>query len=177
MPEPRHLKLKLPAQQFDVSLLPVDARQTGTAAFDDSATIYLNREFDRFGGSASIRVENGMIEVDWTTEREPADALPQIIDQLKRGKYAAAITLLRLFSSLLPNDANLLYNLGMALSDSGKLKEAISDLRRAVTIAPDFTNARVALGIALGRHGESEDAMRVLDEAVAGDRQNAWART
>jgi len=176
MPEPKLLKLTVPAQEFDKSLLPVDARQTGTAAFRDAVITYLKREFDRFGGWTSIQVENDTIEVHWTTEREPAEALPPIIDELKRGKYAAAITLLRLFSGALPNDANLLYNLGMALSDSGKVNEAVGYLRRAVTIAPDFTNARVALGIALGRQGESEDAMRVLDEAVAGDKQNAWAR-
>lgn len=176
MLEPSHLKLIVLANQFDVSLLPLGARQPGTAAFCESVTAFLQREFERFGGSASIRVENDTIEVDWTTGRQPAEALAQIVDELKRGKYAGAITLLRLFSSALPNDANILYNLGTALSDTGKLHEAIEQLRRAVTIAPDFTNARVALGIALGRQGENEDALRVLDDAVARDPQNAWAR-
>ena len=176
MPDPKLMKLKIPADEFDRSLLPLDARQPETAAFADSVTAYFKGEFDRFGGSTSVQVENEMIEVNWTTEREPADVLAEIIVQLKRGKYAGATTLLRLFCSLWPNDANILYNLGMALSDTGKVNEAVSHLRRAVTIAPDFTNARVALGIALGRQGENEDAMRVLDEAVAGDKQNAWAR-
>ena len=176
MPEPGLLKFTLNVNDVDVSLLPLDARQRGTPAFCESAIAYLKGEFERFGGSTSIRVENDVIEVSWTTDRYPQEALPHIIDKLKRGKYPGAITLLRLFLSGLPNDANLLYNLGMALSDTGKLPDAVNHLRRAVTVAPDFTNARVALGIALQRQGENEDAMRILTEAVSRDAQNGWAQ-
>lgn len=176
MPEPSLLKFTLAINDFDVSLLPLDARQHGTPPFRDSVTAYLNGEFERFGGTISIQVENDVIEVSWTTDRHPTDALAQIVEKLKRGKYPGAITLLRLFLSALPNDANLLYNLGMALSDTGKINDAVNYLRRAVTVAPDFTNARVALGIALQRQGENEDAMRVLTEAVTRDAQNGWAQ-
>jgi Flp pilus assembly protein TadD len=176
MAEPNQLKLTLATNHFDVSLLPRDAREHGTPAFRDAVTAYFNDEFERLGGSIAVRVENDTIEVNWTTDCQPADALPQIIGELKSGNYPAAITLLRLFLSGLPNDANVLYNLGMALSDTGKLSDAVSQLRRAVTIAPDFTNARVALGIALERQGENEDAMRILTEAAARDAQNGWAQ-
>jgi Flp pilus assembly protein TadD len=176
MAEPSEVKFTLATKYFDVSLLPRDAREHGTPAFRDAVTAYLNDRFERFGGSISTQVQNDTIEVSWKTDRQAADALAQIIDELKRGNYPAAITLLRLFLSGLPNDANLLYNLGMALSDTGKLDDAINHLRRAVTLAPDFTNARVALGIALQRKGENEDAMRILAEAASRDAQNGWAQ-
>jgi len=74
-----------------------------------------------------------------------------------------------------PNDVNLLYNLGMALSDTGQLDDAVNHLRRAVTLADDFTNARIALGVALQRQGKNTEAIAVLNEAVNTDRDNPWA--
>ncbi len=176
MAEPVILKLTLATDDFDVSLLPLGARQAGSTAFHEAVTAYLRGEFDRFGGSNSILIDNDVIEVHWTAEGQLAGALAQIIDKLKRGEYPKAITLLRLLLSGLPNDANVLYNLGMALSDTGKFHDAVSQLRRAVTLAPDFTNARVALGIALERHGETDDALRILKEVVTRDPQNGWAQ-
>ena len=176
MADPALLQLTLATDDFDASLLPLDARQRGTAAFREAVRIYLSAEFARFGGSSSIAFDNDVVEVSWTTDGRLAVALAQIVDKLKRGEYPGAITLLRFLLSGLPNDANLLYNLGMALSDTGKLHDAVNHLRRAVTVAPDFTNARVALGIALQRQGENADALRVLKEAVTRDAQNGWAQ-
>lgn len=170
------LQLTLATNDFDVSLLPLGARQRGTATFCEAVRTVLSAEFERLGGSFSIEIDNDVVKVKWTPPGPPAGALAQIVDKLKRGQYPRATTLLRLLSSGLPNDANLLYNLGMALSDTGKLNDAVNHLRRAVTIAPDFTNARVALGIALQRQGEQADALRVLREAVIRDGQNSWAR-
>jgi Flp pilus assembly protein TadD len=176
MAEPAFIQLTLATDNFDVSVLPLDARQRGSAAFREAATAYLSAEFQRFGGSVSVEINGDLIEATWTTDSLPAAALAQIAEKLKHGEYPRAITLLRLLLSGFPNDANLLYNLGMALSDTGKLHEAMEHLRRAVTIAPDFTNARVALGIALQRHGEDSDALRILNEAVTRDPENAWAQ-
>ena len=72
-----------------------------------------------------------------------------------------------------PNDVNLLYNLGMALSDTGQLDDAVNHLRRAVMLAVDFTNARVALGVALQRQGKNAEAIVALTEAVTTEPKNA----
>lgn len=176
MPNPSLFKFTLSIDDFDVSLLSREARQRGTPAFREAVKAYLSGEFQHFSGSTSIEVDDHIIEVQWTPDCQAADPLAQVVEKLKRREYPRAITLLRLFLSDRSNDANLLYNLGMALSDTGKLNDAVSHLRRAVTLAPDFTNARVALGIALQRQGENADAMRVLKEAVTKDPQNAWAR-
>lgn len=71
---------------------------------------------------------------------------------------------------------NLLYNLGMALSDTGQLDDAVNHLSRAVTLADDFTNARIALGVALQRQGKNSEAIAVLNEAVNRDPENPWVR-
>jgi Flp pilus assembly protein TadD len=175
MPDPSLLKFTLATDDFDLSLLPPEAQQRGEPAFRDAVKAYLTAEFGRFGGWSSIDVDNHIIEVSWTPDRQPADPLAQIVEKLKHGEYPGAITLLRLFLSDKPNDVNLLYNLGMALSDTGQLGDAVNHLRRAVSLADDFSNARIALGVALQRQGKNTEAIAVLNEAVNKDRHNPWA--
>lgn len=166
MPDPTLLKFTLAIDDFDLSLLFPEAQQRGTPAFRDAVKAYLSAEFGRFGGWSSIDVDNHIIEVSWTPDRQPADPLAQIVERLKHGEYPGAITLLRLFLSDKPNDVPLLYNLGMALSDTGQLDDAVNHLRRAVALAGDFTNARIALGVALQRQGKNTEAIANLQEAV-----------
>jgi len=176
MPDPSLLKFTLAINDFDISLLPPEAQQPGTAAFRDAVKAYLSAEFGRFGGWNSIDVDNHTIEVSWTPDRQPADPLAQIVEKLKHGEYPGAITLLRLFLSDKPNDVNLLYNLGMALSDTGQLDDAANHLRRAVALAGDFTNARIALGVALQRQGKNTEAIANLKEAVNREPDNHTAQ-
>lgn len=74
-----------------------------------------------------------------------------------------------------PNDIGVLYNLGMALSDVGRLEEAERLLRHAVEIAPADANVMAVLGVALLRRGQDSDAASVLRDALAADPGNAWA--
>lgn len=176
MPDPSLLKFTLAIDDFDVSLLPPEAQQRGTPTFRAAVKAYLSAEFGRLGGWNSIDVDNHIIELSWTPDRQPADPLAQIVEKLTHGEYPGAITLLRLFLSDKPNDLNFLYNLGMALSDTGQLDDAVNHLRRAVTLAGDFTNARIALGVALQRQGKNSEAIAVLNEAVNRDPENPWAQ-
>jgi len=176
MSEPSLLKFTLAIDDFDVSLLPPEAQQRGTPAFRDAVKGYLSSEFNRFGGWSSIAVDNHIIEVSWTPDRQPADPLAQIVEKLRHRDYPGAITLLRLFLSDKPNDVSLLFNLGMALSDTGQLDDAVNHLRRAVALAAGFTNARVALGVALQRQGKNTEAVTALTEAVAREPKNPWAQ-
>jgi len=176
MTDPNVLKFTLATEDFDLSLLPSAAHQYGTALFRDAVKAYLTAEFQSFGGWHSVEVSDQTIEISWTPDRQSPDALAQVVEKLKRGEYAGAVTILRLFLSDKPTDVNIMYNLGMALSDMGQLVEAQEHLRTAVNLAPDFTNARIALGVALQRQGNNTEAIAVLNEAVKRDPQNPWAQ-
>jgi tetratricopeptide (TPR) repeat protein len=175
MADPSLFKFTLAVDDFDLSLLPEQARQRGTPAFRDAVKEYLSGEFNRFGGWSSVEIDQRLIEVSWTPDRKPPDPLEQIVEKLNRGEYAGAITLLRLFLSDRPNDVNLLYNLGMALSDMGQLDDAVDQLRQAVSLAKDFVNARIALGVALQRQGKNAEAVAALNDAVAREPENPLA--
>jgi Flp pilus assembly protein TadD len=176
MPQTDALTFTLATDDFDVSLLPPHAHDRNTPAFREAVRSYLQEEFNRFGGWSSVQVDAQKIEVSWTPDRQPPDPVEQVIGKLRRGEYSGAITLLQLFLSDRPDDVNLLYNLGMALSDVGKLAEAEEHLQHLIELAPDHVNARVALGVALQRQGQTARAIEVLQAAVEHAPDNLWAQ-
>jgi len=149
-----------------VSLLPQDARTLGTPAFREAAGRFLQGHFEGFGGRATIAVSSKQIEVHWTPSSEKASPLAGAVSMLEKGEYAAAVMTLRFLLSVQPDDVEVLYNLGMALSDTGQLDEAVSWLRRAVELAPTFVEARIALGMAFQRQGKNAEALDAFKEAV-----------
>ena len=176
MSEPKVLEFTLAAGDFDQSLLPPNARAQGTTAFREAVKRYLQDEFTHLGGWCQVDVDDRLIRVSWTPNRQAPDELDQIIAKLERGERSGAIMLLQLLLSDRPADVSILYNLGMGLSDVGRLDDAEIHLRRALDIAPDFTNARVALGVALQRHGRTNEAISELRKAAERSPENPWAQ-
>ena len=170
------LTFTLATDDFDVSLVPPQARDRSTPGFREAVRVYLQGEFNRLGGWANVQVDARNIEVSWTPDGQPPDPLDQIIGKLQRRDYSGAITLLQLFLSDRPNDVNLLYNLGMALSDVGRVSEAAEHLQHAIDLAPDHINAHVALGVAFQRDGQTARAIEVLRAAVQRAPDNLWAQ-
>jgi tetratricopeptide (TPR) repeat protein len=163
MPQhPKVLEYTLAMEDFDQSLLPPEARDPTSPSFREAVKAYLEGEFRRFGGWYDVQVDEHKIRVRWTPDRQPPDVLDQVVAKLQRGETAGAIILLELFLADQPSSLPILYNLGMALSDAGRLDEAERHLHRALEIEPGFTNARVALGVALHRRGKTAEAISAL---------------
>mgnify|MGYP001584674970 FL=1 len=162
-------------EQFDVSLLPPEARNPCTPEFTQAVHQFLQTQFEEFGGSAKIAVTLQGISVTWVPKGKFPDALDAITAKLKREQYAESIVLLELLLSANLQDARILYNLGMALGEVGKLNRAIKLLSDAVRFAPDDVNAQIALGVALQRAGNLAEATDLFQRAVALDPKNMWA--
>ena len=176
MRQPDELEFTISADDFDLSLLPPEARARHTAAFREAVREYLRREFQSFGGWSNVVVDDWNIQVTWAPDRTAADPLEQVIRRLRYGDCHRAVTLLGLFLSDRPNDVSLLYNLGVALSDMGRLDEAERHLRRVVELAPAMPNACVALGGVLQQSGKMSEAIQVFREAIRRDPANPWAQ-
>jgi Flp pilus assembly protein TadD len=161
---------------IDKSLLPPNARTPGTDAFREAVTRLILKDYEAFGGYARIVVDEQQVQVYWRSDPSAPDPMDVVIGKLKRGEYADAVRLLEYFRHQHPDNADVLYNLGMALSDMGRLPEAERHLRHAVEVAPSFTNAAVALGVALTRQRRYDDAVVVLRQAVTRAPQNPWAQ-
>lgn len=59
------------------------------------------------------------IAVTWSPDASPAKPLNLIVAKLQQGRQAEGIQLLELLLSRQPDDVNVLYTLGIALSDAG----------------------------------------------------------
>jgi tetratricopeptide (TPR) repeat protein len=162
-------------EDFDANLLPPSARRVGTPEFRQAVNDYLKKEFSEFGGSARIVVGDEVITVSWDAEPREFEPLKAAVGKLKRGQYKEGIQLLELLRSKAPDDPAVLFNLGMALSDTGQLDRAVAHLRRLASLAPDHADGRVALGVALARQGKTEEAARELREALKVEPDNPFA--
>jgi Tfp pilus assembly protein PilF len=166
----------IPPSAFDVTLLPANARNLGTPAFHDAVSTFLQSQFQGFGGRVTILVDDQRIAVKWSPDATRHKPLEVVVSKLQQGQRAEGIQLLELLLSRQPDDVDLLYNLGIALSDAGKLEAAERHLRRATELAPRFANGLIALGVALSRQQKNTDALEALESAVELEPENPWAR-
>ena len=116
------------------------------------------------------------ISVSWTPDPSSKPLLQQIVDMLQQGRRTEGMQLLEMLHTRDPDNVDVLYNLGIALSDAGQLDRAERHLRQCAELSPRFANALIALGIALTRQRKNEAATQVLSRAVDMEPRNLWAR-
>ena len=166
---------EIPVEQFDLSLIPADARSLGTSAFRDAVVDFFSRELKTVANWIQVVVDKAAIHVSWRPKGGGFDPVEHAIEYLKAGDYARGVQILRIVAKVRPNDVGLHYNLGMALSDLGNLDDAIIHLRRAAELQPYHGNTLVALGVAYYRKRDLTTARNVLERAMAVDSRNPYA--
>ncbi len=103
------------------------------------------------------------------------DPVSRAFAMLQSGQLAQAVPILKSYLASHPNDFDVLYNLGMALSDLGDLDEAKGYLLKALALSPRSANVLVALGVAYQRGNQPEAARSYLVQAVNQDPKNPYA--
>jgi len=73
-----------------------------------------------------------------------------------------------------PNDATVLYNLGMIHSELGDYDKSIRMLEQALSLAPDREHVYAALGFSYSRKGQFEKAKEILERGLALDPHNFY---
>ena len=74
------------------------------------------------------------------------------------------------------NDADIEYNLGICLSELGRIDECLAPLQRCIELDPDYANAYIGLGVAHARLGNPDAAEAALRSAVRLEPENAYAK-
>jgi Flp pilus assembly protein TadD len=166
--------VEIPLGEFDLSLLPQHARETGSETFRDAVVAFFQRELQQAAEWIQVAVDQQVIRVAWRAKAD-LDPLQLAVGRLKGGDYPRGVQMLRLALRLRPGDAKVRFNLGMALSDLGQLDEALDHLRQAAEAVPDVADVQVALGVALYRKGLVDDARPVLENAVRLEPDNPYA--
>lgn len=144
------------------------AREVSPAEVADWA----GRLVRRLGGTVGARVDGGSVVVEWTPDPGSPPPADEVGSWFQAGRYEEAVVVSELLVGAMPTDAMLIYNLGMAYSDLGRLDRAVALLNRCLNLEPGHTNARVALGVALVRQGRLDEAVPALEHAVEAEPEN-----
>lgn len=162
--------------EFDRSQLPEAQRHLEGDAFREAVREYLTSQFAGQGGVAEIVVTADRVIIRWKEESTAVSLTGQGAGYLREGDTDKGIAILRLALDRDPDDADALFNLGMALGERGETAEAIDLLEKLITYRPDHPGAWAALGVARGRAGRWNDAVLAFRQAVARDAQDGLAR-
>jgi Flp pilus assembly protein TadD len=176
MPASETYNLAINVKDFDTSVLPPDSRDTSTDSFRNAARAFLKQCVKRLGGDVIVKIDGDEIAVAWTPAHRKLDPVERVAGMLRNGNYIESVILLQLLLSGRPDDIGVLYNLGMALSDMGKLEQAEQHLRHALKLVPGYVNARIALGVALTRAGRIDEAVEELERAARLEPGNSYAQ-
>ena len=175
MPTPGPLDFTVAIRDFDRDLLPPDARRVDSERFEQEVITYYQRQFAAVGGTVTLDMDDENIRVVWRPGDASENPFEYAMTLLKAGEYGQAEPLLESLLAANPDDSDLLYNLGMVYSDTGRIVEAIELLSRAVEANSESANMFVALGVAYQRNGEPSEALAALRNAVALDPANSYA--
>lgn len=175
MTSPEPMVFELDVNDFDLDLLPLEAREIGGAAFRQAVTTYFEGEFADLGGRVTVDFAPDKLLVSWKSEGVDKGLYDESVELLQKGELREAVPLLRALVAVEPKNADAHYNLGMALSDLGELDTAQLHLLRAVHLDAENVNALVALGVALYRAGDASAAKRRLEQAIDKAPDNGYA--
>ena len=115
---------EVPIDSLELSLLPPEARRPGTEAFRKALTSLIEEDFRGFSGWARILVDDRAVRVAWSPKPEAPDPVALAIERLRGGDIKRGVQLLKLILPSRPEDRDVHFNLGMALSDQGQIGRA-----------------------------------------------------
>ena len=168
------LVFNVPVAEFDLSLIPAEARKFGTEAFKQAVSVYFGSIYASKGMTAIVTVDDERIGVI-TTPQGGMSPFEIALELLNDKKIEEALPLLEALRPRTPVDPVVLYNLGIAYSELGRYAEAIAELERCVAADPGHVNAWVGLGVAYQKTQRNVAAERALRKAIALDPANGWA--
>jgi len=172
---PTSLDASISVHDFNRGLLPADARRIGTERFRQAVGAFYKDLLSAVGGTTTTRLDGESIHISWKPDRSSKEPFEYALALLQRGDLDRGVPLMEVLLAAEPRNADVLYNLGMAYSDTGRTEDAIELLSRAVEVDPENANAFVALGVAYQRNGEPSKALEALRRAVALDPANSYA--
>ena len=159
-----------PIDEIDLAGLP----PRGTEGFDQALITRYAVEYAARGWNALVTVDEKFIRVVGVPEHgiEPK---AYVIGLLKHGFLEDALPILEALSGMI-DDADIEYNLGICLSELGRISESVAPLEKCIAIDPQYVSALVGLGVAYVRLARLNEADAVLRKAIQQEPQNAYAK-
>lgn len=159
-----------PIDEIDLVGLP----PRGTESFDHALIARYALEYAARGWNAIVTVDKNYLRVVAVPERgiEPK---PYVLGLLNHGFLEDALPILEALSGMV-DDADIEYNLGICLSELGKINESISPLEKCIALDPQYVSGLVGLGVAYVRLDRLDEANTLLRQALQLEPHNAFAK-
>lgn len=163
-----------PLASFDVGVLPADCREQGTQAFKNAVTAHYVDMYGSPGNDVTVLIgDERLIILKLPAGQNP---LGVCVDLCKQGRFLEAIPLMEALDKENANHAQLLYNLGLAYSETGQFPEAVIRLKRAVAANPSHAQAWTAIAVAYQQMKQPQKALEAAQRAVEVDPSEGHAR-
>jgi Flp pilus assembly protein TadD len=163
----------LPLHRFDLNLLPPSARKIGSEAFKDAVITHFVTQYAEKSETAIVTVDDTDIRV--LSFAKGTDPMEFVQSMLQSGQIKEALPFLEALVKARRDDANVLYDLGIAYSELGRYEDAVMRLKMCVALAPSHSNAWVGIGVAYTRLKRAKDAKEALNKAIELDPANGYA--
>lgn len=130
-------------------------------------------DYARRGYNAIVTIDEGFVRGVAVPDRgiEPKEYL---IGLLQQGFLEDALPSLEILAELV-DDEDVEYNLGLCLSELGKVAASVEPLKRCLRIDPHHHDARTALGVSYSRLGEMEEAEGAFREVLQREPKHPYA--
>ncbi|MFM9969717.1 MAG: tetratricopeptide repeat protein [Burkholderiales bacterium] len=168
------LIFRIPIRDFDLTQLPQEAQTPGSDAFRIAVGLYFAGKYANEGLAATVAIDSEGIEV--CAAPEGMSLMDHALDLCGSGQIREATPILEFLRQQEPDNAEIAYTYGLALSETGAIDKAIEHLNICVKLAPGHVNAWVAIGVAEQRLGHSLEAEQALRKAMTLDPANGWAQ-
>ena len=163
------------AKEFlPIEITPSDPQELESAAFLEAAKRFYESQFE--DGAVEVQSVPGGLAVTWTPAEASLDPFEYAVGLLQKRQHEVAVPILQGLLKSEPNHLGVLFNLGMAESDLGKLDDAIVHLKALVEKDPRHAHGWVALGVGQARAGRIDEAIATLGEAVRVAPDDPYAR-
>lgn len=159
-------EIKLPLKEFSREQLDPAIQESNGVEFRKAVQEYFEAKLLRASGAAEVIVTEKDIILKWIN-KDSAQGLTELgVNYLTNGDYSHGIHTLQFALQKDPEDGISLYNLGMALSDKGRLEESATHLQKLASLEPTNARAWVALGVTQARQHDVDNAIHSLQTAI-----------
>ncbi len=161
---------QLPLGAIDLAGLP----PISDPGFEQAVIAHYALQYGARGWNAAVVVSDGMVRVV-AVPQQGVEPKAYLLGLLQHGYLEDALPgLLAMYGMV--DDPDICFNLGVALSELGRVEESLAPLNKCLSLDPGYDSAAIAIGVSLSKLGRYDEAEVVLKAATKVQPDNALVK-
>ena len=159
-----HNMITIGIEDYDLSQLPENLQDRNAPGFNAALMESITTDYGKSGLFVSVHIDEDLIHI--TQDKESEAKLESAFNLLQKNDYKNGKKILEELLTWYPNNAVVLYNLGMIHSDEGKYDQAIKLLSLATEKYDEHAHSWTALAVAYTRANNIVLALKAAHKAA-----------